>query len=150
MHGKNPIRLSELLRARSPLLRQARLANSAYAYRLLRSFAARIERARLGGHVILRSPNADAERYWASLEAVDFNQSLIEEHFTEQEVMDLADTLLYLTGSDQLSLTFRIEEFAEIFLAPLRAALEQADVIIDDDAAGESCPHEQSSSSDLA
>ncbi|MDI1249112.1 MAG: hypothetical protein PSV13_09640 [Lacunisphaera sp.] len=44
----------QLLQQRDALLRQARLANTAYAYRRLDEFAGRIARARLHGAVTLR------------------------------------------------------------------------------------------------
>ena len=125
------MKLSNILAQRQALLRQARLANLAFAYQTLSRFADRIARARLTGRVRLEQAAPDAERYWASLTALDGNQSVIEEHFTDDDIMDLADVISFSTGNEILGVTFRIEDLAGRFLAPLRAELEQAGVAID-------------------
>ncbi len=131
MHGKTPIKLSQLFKERQWLLSRASLANSAYAYALLSEFAARIARADLRGAVALRSPSPESDVFWATLVALEGHQSQIEEHFTDEDLMDLADAIGYVTGEKEVTITFRIEDFAETFLAPLRAALEQAGVVMD-------------------
>ena len=131
MHGKLPMKLSQLLRARQGLIRRAGLANLAFAYQLLSSFARRIARARLVGSVNLKSADAEAERAWASLTALEGSQSVIEEHFTDEDLMDFADAIVYITGGDDVDLTFRLEDLTENFLIPLRGVLEQAVVAID-------------------
>jgi hypothetical protein len=133
MTGKTPIKLSHLLRGRQRLLRRAHLANSAYAYALLGEFARRAVRANLRGRVTLKSADPEEDRFWATLTAVTGHQSLLEEHFTEEDVQDLADAVEFITGGEEIDLTFEIEEVGEIFLAPLRSALEQAGVVIDRD-----------------
>lgn len=125
------MKLSNILAQRQALLRQARLANLAFAYETLDRFATRIDRGRLGGYVCLKQAAPDAERYCASLTAIGGSQSVIEEHFTDEDIMDLADVISFTTGSESLDLTFRLEDLAEAFLAPLRAELEQAGVAID-------------------
>ena len=50
--------VSRLLSQRNALLRQARLANLAYAYHRLSEFGARIERAHLEGEVTLQLVDA--------------------------------------------------------------------------------------------
>lgn len=127
----NPMKLSQLLALRPDLLRQIRLANLAFAYQALRDFAVRIERARLHGRVTLKPVDPDAERYFASLTALDTNQSLIEEHFTEEDLALLADVLGFATGHPQHELTFHIDQLAE-FVEPLRADLERAGVRVDE------------------
>jgi nucleotide-binding universal stress UspA family protein len=124
-------KLSTLLAHRQALLRQARLANLAFAYHTLGAFAERIGRARLTGRVTLRHAAPDAERYWASLTALDGSQSVIEEHFSDEDLMDLADVVAFATANDALDITFRLEELGDHFLAPLRAELERAGVSID-------------------
>ena len=128
------MKLSNILAQRQALLRQARLANLAFAYQTLGRFAGRIARARIGGRVSLTQAAPDAERYWASLTALEGSQSVIEEHFTDEDIMDLADVISYLTAHETLDLTFRLEDLADTFLAPLRAELEQAGVAIDPNA----------------
>jgi hypothetical protein len=124
-------KLSTLLNRREALLQQARLANLAFAYKTLSDFADRIARAGLKGRVTLQHASADVERYWASLTAIDGNQSVIEEHFSDADIMDLADVIAFTTRSDDLDLTFRLEEAAETFLVPMRAELGRAGIAID-------------------
>src|SRR5262249_34981849 len=112
-------KLSTLLAQRRALLRKARMANLALAYVTLGGFARRIARARLKGRETLRHAAPHAERYWATLTALDGRQAVIEEHFSEQDLMDLADVLGFITGSDALDVTFCLEEISEIFLVPL-------------------------------
>lgn len=124
-------KLSTLLTQREALLQQARLANLAFAYTTLGEFAHRVARAGLAGRVTLRQAAPEEERYWASLTALDGNQSVIEEHFADEDIMDLADVIAFTTANEALELTFRLEEVGELFLAPLRAELARADVAID-------------------
>lgn len=125
------MKLSSLLAQRRALLQQARLANLAFAFERLSEFNRRIIRARLGGDVRLQQAAPGADRYWASLTALQGSQSVIEEHFTDDDLMDLADVLAYATGENDLDLTFRVEELGDRFLAPLRGRLEQAGIAID-------------------
>ena len=131
-------KLTTLITQRQALLQQARLANLAFAYATLGKFGRRIARARLTGSVTLTSPDPEAEHYWAALNALDGRQSVIEEHFADEDLMDLADVLEFITGQQPLELTFRIEEFAEAFLAPVREELKRAGVEVE--AAG--APHD--------
>jgi hypothetical protein len=125
------MKLSQLLKARETLVRQAGLANLAFAYRTLGEFATRIARARLVGQVNLKTADPDADRYWATLTALEGSQSVIEEHFTEEELTDFTDAIAYATARDSFDLTFEIQNFAENFLVPLRAVLEQAGIEVD-------------------
>lgn len=125
------MKLSQLLNAREGLLRRAGLANLAFAYQTLTDFAHRVARARLSGSVNLKSADPDDERYNASLTALDFNQSLIEEHFTDEDLTNLADAIAYLAAKDDVDITRRIEDFAENFTGPLRSVLEQAGIVVD-------------------
>jgi hypothetical protein len=124
-------KLSTLLSRRPALLREARLANLAFAYATLDNFSARIRRAQLTGRVTLKHAAPHAERYWASLTALDSSQSVIEEHFTDEDFMEMADILGFVTGNDALDITFCLEDIAELFLAPLRTDLDRAGIIID-------------------
>ena len=128
------MKLSILLAQRSALLHEARLANFAFAYAKLSEIAVRISRAQLRGSVQLQQATPDAEPGWTPLTALEGNQSVIEEHFTDEELTDFADAIAFLRGESNLDLTFRLEEMAEKFLAPLRHQLEQAGVTVDRDA----------------
>lgn len=125
------MKLSTLLSQRSELMRQLRRANLAYAFHTLRQFAARVHRAGLVGSVTLTPPDPTAERYCATLTALDHNQSVIEEHFTDDDFMLLADVVAFATGHPGFEVTFRIEDIEEDFIAPLRAELRRAGVTID-------------------
>lgn len=127
------MKLSLLLLQRPALLRQTRLANLAFAYSTLTEFARRIARARLRGEINLKQAAPDAGRFWASLTALEGSQSVLEEHFSDEDLMDLADAIALTTGASELDLTFPIEQLAEKFLAPLRLKLEQRGVSIDRD-----------------
>jgi hypothetical protein len=124
-------KLSTLLTQRQAILHQARLANLAFAYDTLARFDRRIARARLSGAVTLKPAAPNADRYWASLTAIDGRQSVIEEHFSDEDLMDLADVVGFVTGSEEAEITFRLEEIADVFLIPLRVELEREGVQID-------------------
>ncbi|HEX2854860.1 MAG TPA: hypothetical protein VHO24_16625 [Opitutaceae bacterium] len=125
------MKLSTLLTQRERLLQQSRLASLAFAYARLADFSARIARARLTGEVALRHAAPEMERYCASLTALEGRQSVIEEHFTDEDLMDLADVVGFLFGEREVERTFRLEEMAGTFLAPLRHELERSGVNID-------------------
>lgn len=141
MHEELPLKFNELLDARESLQRQAGLANLAFAYETLREFASRIARAQLKGQVNLKSADSDEDRYWATLTMLEGNQSLIEEHFTEEDLTDFADAISYATGHEDFEATFALQDFPQAFLAPLRNALEQAGVIMDIEPVPAEKPH---------
>ena len=126
------MKLSVLLAQRQALLQQTRRANLAFAYSNLSGAAARIARARLRGEINLKQAAPDAERCWATLIALEGSQSVIEEHFTDEDLTDLADAIAFTTGASDLDVTFRIEQLADKFLAPVRRQLEQSGVVLDD------------------
>lgn len=126
----NPMKLSQLLAERPALLRRVRFANLAFSYQALRDFAARVERAGLRGRVTLKPVNPDEESYCVSLTALEASQSVIEEHFSDEDLVVLADVLGYATGHPTHELTFPIDQLDE-FAAPLRHDLEQAGVMLD-------------------
>ena len=125
-------KLSTLLTQRAVLLRQARLANLAFAYHTLDALTRRIEQSGLTGRVTLQPMAPSQERYWPALIADDLNQSVIEEHFSEQDIMDLADVIAFITANDSAEISFRLEEIADTFLLPLRMELEREGVSIDE------------------
>jgi hypothetical protein len=123
--------LSQLLTQRGALLQQANLANLAFAYSQVTKFAARIARARLSGEVTLRHAAPELERYCATLTTVKGCQSVIEEHFTDEDVLDLADVIAFLSGQNRLDLTFPIQDLAARFAAPLAIELQRLGVTLD-------------------
>jgi hypothetical protein len=125
--------MNQLLDAREALQRQAGLANLAFAYETLREFAERIARGKLQGEVTLKSADTTSERYWATLTPHHGSQSVIEEHFTEEDLTDFADAVSFATGHEEFEATFSLEEFPQAFLVPLRSVLEQAGVEFESD-----------------
>lgn len=123
--------LPQLLRHRDALLRQARLANTAYAYVRLDAFAARIARARLRGPVALRPGDPAGGQPWPGLVALEGSQSVLEEHFLDEEIVELTDILAFL-GEDVRAegLTLRWEALAARFLPRLRQELEAAGITL--------------------
>jgi hypothetical protein len=121
--------IDHLLRQRSALLRRTRLANLAYAYAELGVFAGRIDRANLRGAVTLHPADPAAGRAWPSLVAEQGSQSVLDEHFLEEELLDLADLLAFATGIELRSpLEFRLEDFDQRFRTSLRRDLERAGI----------------------
>lgn len=125
------MQLSHLLHQRPALLRQVRLANLAFAYAKLAGFADRIARARLHGECRLEPVAPEAERYLTTLTALEGSQSVIEEHFTDEDLTDFADAIVLATGEPPHEINFRLEHVPDLFLAPLRQQLEQAGVALD-------------------
>jgi hypothetical protein len=131
----------QLLQQRDDLLRQARLANLAFAYERLGTFAARIARARLPGLVILRPGDPDGDEPWPALKAVDGSQAVLEEYFLEEEIVELADILGFLgerLPTDGLRL--RLEELEGRYMPLLQRELQAAGVELNENEspAGES------------
>jgi hypothetical protein len=124
------MKLSQLLSQRADLLRQVRLANVAYAYQTLGEFATRVTRAGLCGRVVLKPVNPEEDRYCVTLIALEASQSIIEEHFTDEDLALLADVIGFATGHPAHELTFDIEDLRGDFVAPLRTELERAGVQI--------------------
>jgi len=126
------MKLSQLLATRKTIIQQANLANLAYAYLTLSRLAERVAAARLHGLVKLRQAGGDQEEpHWASLTALEGNQSVIEEHFDDDDLMALADAIVYAIGGEFSDLEFKIEELPGKYVAPLRRALEKAGIAID-------------------
>jgi hypothetical protein len=125
------MKLSILLSQRRARLRQARLSNCAFAYWTLHDFARRVARAGLRGQVRLAPAVPDAGLYCPTLTALDGSQSVLEEHFTDEDIIDLLDAIAVAPGETAPGATFRIERIPETFLAPLRLELERAGVLID-------------------
>jgi hypothetical protein len=124
-------KLSHLIAERDRLLRQARLANLALAYQTINKLVERITRARLVGPVTLKPVSPHEESFCATLTALEGSQSVIEEHFTDEDLIELADVIGFVTGNDETETSFRLEEAAELFLVPLREELKREGVVID-------------------
>jgi hypothetical protein len=125
------MKLSKLLHQREALLRQTRLANLAYAYRRFGDFAARIAGARLHGKVCLQPADPAAELYWPVLTALEGNQSVIEEHFTDEDILELEELIFFVTGDDGMEAVFRLEAIEARFMRPLRRQLVQAGISLE-------------------
>ena len=132
----------QLLHQRDALLRQARMANLAFAYQRLGEFVARITRARLHGLVQLRPGDPAGEQPWPALTALDGSQAVLDEHFLDEEIVELMDILGFL-GEEMNAdgMTFRLEELGGRHLSELHHELQQAGII----PAGEAPPNEESS-----
>lgn len=125
------MKLSKLLSTRHSILRQAHLASLGYAYYTLRRLADRIARARLRGAVRLQAVAPAEERFWPALVAQEGPQSVLEEHFSDDDVVELADAVALALESEFAEVEFRLEELAERFAAPLREMLERSGVVLD-------------------
>lgn len=123
------MKFSQLLHQRDALLRQARLANVAFAYDWLQAFAARAARARLRGTFTLRDGDPDEGQPWPTLEAEAASPAVLAEHFLDEDIVELADILAYLHDGVRLAeRRFRWEEFDQTLLPALRRELEGAGV----------------------
>ncbi len=125
------MKLSVLLTIHQRLVQNARLANLACAYAALRCFAVRVRRARLTGLVQLCQPDATVDRNWAELRALEGSQAQLEEWFTDEDLMELADSVAFARGVSRLEACFRLEEMETEFVRPLEAALRRAGVVMD-------------------
>ena len=125
----------QLLHQRAVLLRQARLANTAFAHQWLAGFIARLTRARLHGLVVLRPGDPAGAHPWPELIALEDSQAAIEEHFLDEDIVELVDTLAFLGEDLQTGgFTFRLEELESRFLPRLRQELEAAGIAVEGDA----------------
>lgn len=123
------MKFEELLQNRDTLLHQARLANVAYAYQWLGDFTTRVARAGLRGEVTLRAPDPSEGLRAPRLIAEDFSQSVIEEHFLEEEIAELAAVLAFSYHAALIvELKFRLEDLGNRVLPMLRAELEAAGI----------------------
>ena len=125
------MKLSQLLLQREALLRQVRLSNLAYAYSQLGELVRRLSQAQLRGLVCLQQAEPAGEQVWPTLTAMSGSQSVIEEHFTDENVLDLASFIAFVTGETGMDITFQLEDMEEQFIAPLERELERAGVVID-------------------
>ena len=125
------MKLSNLLATRQLLLRQSYLANLAYCFRSFENLAGRIQRARLHGPVRLSQVDPSEERYWPVLTSLDGRESVIEEHFDDDDILLLADGISFALEGRFTDLEFDLSEMEERFVQPLRQALVEAGVEVD-------------------
>ena len=130
------MKLSQLLASRSALLRQATLANAAFAYSTLAQLARRVSLAGLRGPVRLFAIDPAAERYAPQLVALAGRQSVIEEHFDESDLLRLADALAFVGEAGATEFEFHLEQLLPRFSPALRATLRAAGVEIDGEQLG--------------
>ncbi|MBI2511424.1 MAG: hypothetical protein HYV96_05560 [Opitutae bacterium] len=120
---------SQLLLHREALLREARLANLAFAYSRLSDFAERVARAGLHGPVTLHGADPQADRFWPALVAHRGNQSVIDEHFLDEDMLELDELLMFLEDEGwDVDFTFDLETMPQRYLPALRSELEKAGI----------------------
>jgi hypothetical protein len=129
------MKFSKLLAARQRLVREAHLATVAQAYFTLSKLATRVARVSLRGRVRLQPADPRVERYWPTLTALAGSQAQIEEHFSDEDVMELAEAAVLVVEANYENIEFSLEELADHFVVPLRSALAQAGVAFDLDQA---------------
>ena len=123
------MKFSELLHQRDMLLRQARLANIAFAHEWLRDFARRARRAGVRGVLTLQDGDPGDGQPWPLLLADETSGSVLAEHFLDEDVVELADILAYVhDGVRPAERRFRLEELEGTVIPALRRELEQAGV----------------------
>ena len=125
------MKLSKLLASRQSILRQAHLATLAHALMTTQRLAARVGTAKLRGRVRLQPADPAEERDWPTLTALETNQSIIEEHFSDEDLVNLADAAVLALESEFSELEFQLEELADKIVLPLRQELEGAGVTLD-------------------
>ncbi len=125
------MKISKLLAARQRILRQARLAALAHAYATLKRLADLAVAVKLAGRVRLQRADPDSERYWPALTALEGSQSRLEEHFSDEDLLDLAEAVVMVVEADYAEIEFRLEHMHEQFVAPMRSALIRAGVEVD-------------------
>jgi hypothetical protein len=125
------MKFRQLLLQRDVLLRQARLANLAFAYQRVSEFTRRIERARLRGAVTFHPGDPSAADPWPRLVADEGAQSVIEEHFLDEDIVELGDILAFLCEDGDAEMTFRLEELGDRLLPRLREELAAGGVAPD-------------------
>lgn len=125
------MKLTTLLAQRQALLRQAHLANLAFAYQRLGEFAQRIARAGLRGPVVLKRADPENGREWPTLIALRGSQAVLEEHFSDEDIIDLADVIAYALDARDAEVAFDLSELRTLFQRPVCLALEEAGVQLD-------------------
>ncbi len=127
------MKLSALLASRPTILRQAALAHTAAAWLTLQHASSRIAAAGLRGTVHLRQGDpVEDEAPWATLTSDEIRPSVLEEHFTEDDLLEIAEALAYATDANYADVVFPIETLAA-YADPLLRSLQKAGVTLDID-----------------
>ena len=90
-----------------------------------------VQRGQLSGLVRLQQPDEKEERYWATLTALTGSQSVLEEHFSEDDVGAMADAIGFVSPGEGLDVTFALERLESEYVAPLALGLERAGVTLE-------------------
>lgn len=123
--------LHQLLQQREALLRSARLANLAFAFTRLSDYADRAARAGLHGPVTLHAADAEADRFCPALVAHWANQSVVDEHFLDEDVIELEEILMFLEDEGwPVDFTFEFDALSQSYLPALRRELAKAGVML--------------------
>lgn len=125
------MKLSQLLASRSDLVRQATLANAAFAYTTFAAMDQRIQRGGLQGPVRFLGIDPAAERYTPQIVALGGSQAVLDEHFDEADLVKWADALAYVSEEGTTEFEFRLEELTGRFSPALEDTLRRAGVQLD-------------------
>ncbi|MSU73462.1 MAG: hypothetical protein EXS43_14170 [Opitutus sp.] len=125
------MKLSRLLANRQTLNRQAYLANLAFSYFALRRITNRVSAARLHGRVRLQAAVPAEEIYWPTLLALAGNQSVIEEHFSDEDILHLTEAIAFAREGEFTEIEFELSELEQNYVAPLRRTLAGAGINLD-------------------
>ena len=101
---------SKLLSSRQSILRQAHLANLAFSYFTISRLADRAAKAGLSQRVRLRATSVGEETIPASLTALTGSQSVIEEHFSDEDVLQLADSMEFALEGPFVEVEFTLDD----------------------------------------
>lgn len=123
--------LSKLLSRRESLRRQTYLANLGFAYLQLCEFELRFQRARLRGLARVSGCRPEEERYCATFTVEGCSPAVIEEHFTDTQVFELAEVLAFVQPQHGTEFSFSVERFGAQVIAPVRRELEAAGIAVD-------------------
>ena len=116
--------LSTLLSARPGLIRDAQLANLAFAYATLAQFGRRLRAAGIKGRVTIEPAAPENGQYVPALRAEGCNASVLEEHFTDEDLLELVDVVRFVAPSEGPA-TFLMDNFDDAILAPLAGELRR-------------------------
>lgn len=120
---------AELLHRRARLLQQARLANLAFAHARLADYAHRIERAGLRGSATLQPADPAADQFWPTLNSESAAQSVIDEHFLDEDVLELEEIVTFLQAEGfAVDETVELADLGRRLLPQLRRELLRAGV----------------------
>lgn len=126
------MKLSALLASRSTILRQAALAHTAAAWLTLQHASLRIAAAGLHGTVRLRQADpAEDDAPWATLTSDVIRPSVLAEHFTDDDILELAEAVAYVSDADFADVEFPIESIGETYATPLLRSLKESGVTLD-------------------